>query len=191
MIPQNINCNKRLVISYLPSLIYKSNITTFLILMIQTNHDRGTKRQQIGAYLLMGFYSQCWIFGPFFTSSRLPLKKVRLAALGSRFTNFFYRLWFPLKRLVKYCSVLTQCYKIDLLIEITFLSKKIIIFLHPFLCNFIRPKTSDKLCVNIDYVYCTHNSPMIMYKKSTNFPTKLQQLCLVRVYDYEILNPTF
>ena len=36
-----------------------------------------------------------------------------------------------------------------------FLSKQKIIFLAPFLSNFMRPKTWDKLSVNIDYVYCT------------------------------------
>ena len=41
--------------------------------------------------------------------------------------------------------------QIDPLIGITFLSKKYI-FLDPFLCNFMRPKTSDKLSVNIDHV---------------------------------------
>ena len=56
---------------------------------------------------------------------------------------------------VKYCSVLTQYYKINLLIEITFLVKKYNIFLDPFLCYFMLPKTTDNLSVNIDHVYCT------------------------------------
>ena len=34
----------------------------------------------------------------------------------------------------------------------TFLSKKIYIFLEPFLCNFMLAKTWDKLSVNIDHV---------------------------------------
>ena len=28
-------------------------------------------------------------------------------------------------------------------------------FLDPFLCNFMRPKTSDKLSVNINHVFCS------------------------------------
>ena len=38
----------------------------------------------------------------------------------------------------------------SILIEITFVKKNI--FLDPFSCNFIRPKTSDKLSVNIDHL---------------------------------------
>ena len=47
---------------------------------------------------------------------------------------------------VKYFFVLTQYYKIDLKIAITFLSKinKLIDVQIPFLSNFVRPKTSDK-----------------------------------------------
>ena len=36
-----------------------------------------------------------------------------------------------------------------------FLVNKKNIFLDPVLCNFVRPKTSDKLSVNIDHVFCT------------------------------------
>ena len=39
---------------------------------------------------------------------------------------------------------------------ITFLSKKIIIFLDPFLCKSVQPKTPDKLSVNVDHVYCIY-----------------------------------
>ena len=34
--------------------------------------------------------------------------------------------------------------------------KKINIFLVPFLFNYMRSKTWDKLTVNIDHVYCTY-----------------------------------
>ena len=54
---------------------------------------------------------------------------------------------------VKYGCDLTQYYKIDLLFEITFLSRTNSISF--FLCNFMQPKTSDKLSVNIYDVYCT------------------------------------
>ena len=36
-----------------------------------------------------------------------------------------------------------------------FLKYKKYIYLDPFLCNFVRPKTWDKLSVNINHVYCT------------------------------------
>ena len=52
---------------------------------------------------------------------------------------------------VKYCAVLTQYYKIDLLIGINFFSEKKYIF-SSFLSNFMRPKTYNKLSVNIDHV---------------------------------------
>ena len=67
----------------------------------------------------------------------------------SHFINF-KRCTFLLKKLneefrfhVKYCSVLTQYYNINLLIGITFLSKKIYIFLDPFFMHCVRAKTSD------------------------------------------------
>ena len=52
---------------------------------------------------------------------------------------------------VKYCSVLSQYQKMDLKIAIIFKVNKQI-FLDNSLCNFVRPKTSDKLSVNIDHV---------------------------------------
>ena len=55
---------------------------------------------------------------------------------------------------VKYCSVLMQYHKIDLLIDKSKDKVKVKekIFLDPFLSNFMRPKTSDKLSVNINHV---------------------------------------
>ena len=49
------------------------------------------------------------------------------------------------------CFELTQYYKIDLLIEITFLSKKKI----KKNMLFYSTKIPDKLSVNTDHVYCT------------------------------------
>ena len=43
--------------------------------------------------------------------------------------------------------------KIEYKVAITFLSKKNII-LNPFLLHFVRLKSSDKLSVNIEHVYC-------------------------------------
>ena len=56
-------------------------------------------------------------------------------------------------------DVLTQYYRIDLKIDITFLCKKIIIFLDPFLCNFVRLKTWVKDIIE------SHKS--IMFNKHT------------------------
>ena len=52
---------------------------------------------------------------------------------------------------VKHCSVQLQDYKIDLFFEITFLSKKIYIYISSFM-QFYATKTWDKLSVNIDHV---------------------------------------
>ena len=50
----------------------------------------------------------------------------------------------------------------------TFFKKKKI---DPFLCNFVRPKTADKLSVNIDDVLCTHYTHTILL---SNMQTEFQ-----------------
>ena len=71
---------------------------------------------------------------------------------------------------VKYCSLLTQYFKIDLFKKIFFSKKYIYVFLDPILCNLMRPKTWVR-CLSISImsnVHCIQVHPIAVYLQAIN-----------------------
>ena len=142
-----VNLNMILLISCI-LLLQASRMTTYL--HAATNSLQGTfpageeKICVLPCTVICGSYKRC-------ASADRPAPHSKMARYNT------------LQKVHVHCTVdMVEYYPLKKPLTITFLSKYEIILLDPFLCNFVRPKTSDKLSVNIELVCACRKSEKVI-----------------------------